>query len=102
MGNVFLCPSYDGFFLALFIGRKKEESMKQGNNQAWFKVCSKDGEKFLEFAKNKGCTWINGKEINPKLDHCGPFMGMGDGSIGYISCFIFGCCHKNKNVINFK
>ena len=57
-------------------------------DQVWFRVETKDGKKFLEFAKNNGCIWISGKEINPKSDHCGPFMGMGKGFIGYIPCTV--------------
>ena len=76
--------------------------MKNKNNDAWFIVAKKDGKRFLQFAKDSGCVWINGDEICPKTDKCGSFMGMDNHSIGYVSAMIYHYGHEKHKVIDFE
>ena len=34
-------------------------------DEAWFEMEPAENKKFLEWAKNLGCVWSNGDEINP-------------------------------------
>ena len=76
--------------------------MEIGKDEIWFIVDPQDGERFLQFAKDHGCVWVNENEINPKTDRCGYHMGMGNYHIGYVAAMIWGYCAKHKTVIDFK
>ena len=57
-------------------------------NWAWFEIQPKDGKKFLKWAKDLGCKWINGKEIdvNQKVEFF-HFSISKDGKLSYIPAF---------------
>lgn len=75
--------------------------MEFGKDEVWFRVEKEDGKRFLQFAKDHGCVWVNENEIKPDTDRCGRFMGMENYYIGYIAGMIFCYCHEAKNVIDF-
>ena len=35
-------------------------------NCVWFEIKSTEGESFLKWAKNLGCVWLNGEQIQPQ------------------------------------
>lgn len=43
-----------------------------GENEVWFRLSDreKEGKIFLKWAKELGCVWISGKEIDPQNDTC--------------------------------
>ena len=62
----------------------------------WFFVEDEDKKKFLKFAKDNNCKWINGEEINVKEDNCTHFMGINQYcKLGFIAvqCWVM----KGKN-----
>lgn len=75
--------------------------MEYGKEEVWFRVEKNDYKRFLQFAKDNGCVWINNKDINPETDVCGHFMGMYNYYIGYISSMIYCKYHEEKKVIDF-
>ena len=50
---------------------------------------------FLLYAKENGCVWLDGSEINPNKDNCGYHMGIRkDLTMGFVSCL---CWHMNQS-----
>lgn len=75
----------------------KELVNKKG--QIWLSVNKENKIEFLNFVKELGCVWIDGKGINPCKDKCGYHMGISkDLKIGFVSsmCWI---ANKNNNPI---
>lgn len=44
--------------------------------KVFFSVSLQDRENFLKFAKENGCMWLNGKEIDPLQDGCNGYMSI--------------------------
>ena len=42
------------------------------DERVWFEITEQDKEKFLQFAKDNNCKWMNGDEILPKKDNLAP------------------------------
>ena len=70
-------------------------------DDVWFRVEEKDSKRFLQFAKDLGCIWINGTDIDPEKDKSGHYMGMENHCLGYVSNMIFHFCHDKHKVIDF-
>jgi len=64
----------------------------------WFEIYDDDEKlKFLQFAKDNGCKWISGDEINPNENNCGYHMGINkDLQIGFVSMWCWFANAKNK------
>ncbi|MBR2970654.1 MAG: hypothetical protein IKC48_02530 [Clostridia bacterium] len=66
----------------------------------WFEIKSIEGEKFLKWAKELGCVWVGGKEIEP---HKGVdflhFSIRSDGTVAYVDMIAWFVKHpKFENV----
>ncbi len=69
------------------------DSYGEETRRIWYYVNLEAGEgkKFLEFAKEMGFIWTNGREIDPETDSCGNFMGVHrDGKMAYVSITVWG------------
>ena len=75
--------------------------MEFGKDEVWFRVEKKDRKRFLQFAKDHGCVWMDGEEINPKKHGCGCIMGMSDYHIGFVSHVVLCLCHDMYKIIDF-
>lgn len=55
---------------------------------AWFEIQPKDGNKFLKWAKDLGCKWVDGKEIdiNQKVEFIHFSISI-DGKLAYLPAF---------------
>ncbi len=72
------------------------KSFLQSHEHAWFCINKTDKKKFLFLAKQNGCKWINGDEINPYKDNCTNFMGINKNlQLGFVSAMCW-CIDKNK------
>ena len=80
----------------------KEELSKE--NSIWFEVRSEDRKEFLKYAKENGCKWLNGDEIDLEKDHCGPHMGISKKlSLAFVPYFAWGYCkEKREKALKFK
>ena len=60
-----------------------------GNNkEVWFEIELNEGKKFLKWAKELGCVWANGEEIN--LNKGAEFFHLSissDGKLSYVPIF---------------
>ena len=45
---------------------KNFKDVLAGKDCIWFEIEPSDGKKFLKWAKDLGCIWLNGKEIEPE------------------------------------
>ena len=61
----------------------KEESV-------WFEISETEGQEFLQWVKDLGCTWLNGDEIIPEngtTNRC--FSIHNDGKLACVALFIW-------------
>ncbi len=66
------------------------KNLLKENNAVWFEIEPTEKQKFLEFAKENGCVWLNGKEIEPSSDDCMCHMSMhNDYKIAKVAHFIW-------------
>ena len=55
---------------------KKLKELLQEDKNILFEIEEKDRISFLSYAKENGCRWLNGDEINPEKDKCWFHIGM--------------------------
>ena len=74
------------------------------DERVWFEITEQDKEKFLQFAKDNNCKWMNGDEILPKKNNCGSHMGINkDLELGFVSlCCWFLKADNEPRKIKFK
>ena len=74
------------------------------NKQVWFFIEENERSAFLKYAKENGCIWLNGNEINPDEDVCGFVMGIRQNlTMGFVP--MFRLVNKEKQspqIIKFK
>ena len=73
----------------------KEEKEK------WYAVSSEENENFLAYAKELGCRWISGKEIDSKQDKCSTFMCVCGGVLSKIPFVNYVMNHYKHVVTSF-
>lgn len=81
---------------------KNLNEILKSNKQVWFEIEKKDLQNFLQFAKNNGCKWIDGDEIDASKDKCGNHMGIGnEKELGFLSmmCWVL---NSDKRVVKLK
>ena len=74
MGNeIIKAYRNDGLFSCLFVEYQKEVFFMDhkdvcGTESIWFILSDKkkEGRRFLQWAKQLGCVWLNGEEIEPR------------------------------------
>ena len=72
-----------------------------GNREfVWFEIKPSEGKKFLKWAKDLGCVWLNGEEIEPeKGADFFHFSIHKDGKLANVAMFVwFSKYHKFKNI----
>ena len=61
----------------------------------WFEIQGNEGKKFLKWAKDLGCVWLSGEEINPRKGasffH---FSIHSDGKLAYVSMMVWATKHE--------
>ena len=58
--------------------------------RVWFELSENEGQEFLQWAKDLGCTWLNGNEIIPeKGTESRHFSIHNDGKLAYVAMFIW-------------
>jgi hypothetical protein len=68
---------------------KKLKELLQEKGEIWFLIDEKDKKDFLRFAKDNGCKWVSGEEINVNEDDCWSIVGISKGfMIGNIGASI--------------
>ena len=73
------------------------------NGQIWFNIKKKDKTIFLNYAKNNGCKWVDGKEISPTTDECGCHMGITpDLLLGFVGCHCWFASKNTPRKLKFK
>ena len=74
------------------------------DRHVWFDIWEEDFKAFLQFAKDNGCKWMNGDEINVEKDHIGHHMGINkDKQLGFVSMWCWFAKAKNEpRKIEFK
>jgi len=103
-------PSNDGLFYWLSLWYKKGENMKtlkellKEDEHIWFEIVDQDKEKFLQFAKENGCKWMNSDEVCPNKDYCSNYMGINNNlQLGFVSlCCWFAKAENEPRKIKFK
>lgn len=75
----------------------------------WFEISPKEGKKFLKWAKDLGCIWVNGEIIEPRKGadffH---FSIHSDGTLANVAMFVWVAKHEKfanidipkRNLIN--
>ena len=74
-----------------------------GKEAVWFEINSNEGKKFLKWAKDLGCVWISGKEIEPQngADFL-HFSMRSDGTLAYVDMLVwFSNAPKYEDVERF-
>ena len=72
-----------------------------GNKECvWFEIKPSEGKKFLKWAKDLGCVWLNGEEIEPeKGADFFHFSIHNDGKLANVAMFVWFAKHpKFENV----
>ena len=75
--------------------------MKLENEEIWFCVNKNDWKRFLIFAKNNNCKWINGEEINPKTDNCSFHMSIYNHIMAHVPMYSWFYTKNKRKVVNF-
>ena len=58
--------------------------------RVWFEISENEGQAFLQWAKDLGCTWLNGNEIIPENGtESRHFSIHNDGKLAYVAMFIW-------------
>ena len=61
----------------------------------WFEIQGNEGKKFLKWAKDLGCIWFNGEEIEPqKGADFFHFSIHSDGKLAYVSMMVWTTKHE--------
>ena len=56
----------------------------------WFELSENEGQAFLQWAKDLGCSWLNGNEIIPENGtESRHFSIHNDGKLAYVAMFIW-------------
>ena len=55
---------------------KNIKEILENDDCVWFVINENDRKEFLEYAKDNGCKWLDGSEINLSKDKCGFCMGI--------------------------
>ena len=71
-----------------------------GGKEVWFEIKPSEGKKFLKWAKDLGCVWIGGKEIDPKKGVEFFHLSIADGKLAYVP--IFSWVSKDDRVKSIK
>ena len=75
--------------------------MELGKEEIWFCVDKKDWKRFLKFAKDNGCKWLNGEEINPETDNCGFHMSIQNHILAHVPMYSWFYTKDRRKVMNF-
>ena len=58
--------------------------------RVWFEISENEGQVFLQWAKDLGCTWLSGSEIIPENGtESRHFSIHNDGKLAYVAMFIW-------------
>ena len=80
----------------------KEEWNKE--NSIWFEVYPEDEKEFLKYAKENGCKWLNGEEIDLEKVHGGYHMSISKKlTLAFVPYFAWGYYkEKRDKALKFK
>lgn len=76
---------------------KKLKELLKRDYHIWFDISEEEKERFLQFAKDNGCKWMNGDEIKPGKDNCGFHMGINNKlQLGFVSMWCWFAKAENE------
>ena len=69
----------------------------------WFHVRTQDSKEFLQFAKENGCKWMCGDEVEIDKDNCDHFMGINKNlQLGFVSAMCWFYAKDKVKKIEFE
>lgn len=73
-----------------------------GNEEkVWFEISETEGQEFLQWAKDLGCSWLNGNEIIPENGTDGRHFSIhNDGKLAHVAMFIW-TDKRTENIIRY-
>lgn len=76
------------------------KSLLGDEERVWFDVASEYYPSFLAYAKDNGCKWMDGSEIDTKATNKSCFMGINkDLQLGFISCICWASFKEIKKIV---
>ena len=81
---------------------KTLKQILKNQKHIWVSIEEIEKTEFLKYAKEQGCRWLDGSEIDPDEDNCGYHMGIrNDLTIGFVLglCWCMNQNNKPKKII---
>lgn len=80
------------------------KDLLENNESVWFDIREQDFRSFLQYARDNGCTWMDGSKIDVETNNCDYHMGINNEmKLGFVSmwCWFSGASNTPKK-ISFK